>query len=228
MIRILCSACALLVAAALDTQVPNPDPARFESSIARFEAADRQSPPIPGSMLFLGSSSITYWDVARAFPGMRTIKRGYGGSHVSDHIRFADRILFPYQPRLIVFYAGDADVAAGKAADQIARDYRAFVALVHAKLPQTAMVIIGIKPSPAHWARIDAIRRTNAMVQELAAADPLVAYADVEAPLLGAAGAPRPDLYAPNGLNLNERGYAIWTGAVRPIIEAAWRGSRHP
>jgi lysophospholipase L1-like esterase len=173
-------------------------------------------------VLFVGSSSIRYWDVAAAFPGMPVIRRGYGGSHVSDTIHFADRIVFAYRPRVIVFYAGDADVAANKTAEQIAADEKAFVALVHAKQPSTPIVIIGVKPSPAHWSRMETIRAANALIRRMAGADALLAYADVEAPLLGDDGGPRPDYYAQNGLNLNDRGYQAWTAAVRPSVEAAW------
>ena len=208
------------------TAAPNPDPARFEKDIAAFESQDRLSSPPRDAMLFVGSSSIRYWDVDAAFPGIATIKRGFGGSHVSDNLYFADRIIVRYQPRLIVFYAGDADVAGDKNADQIAQDYRAFISLIHGKLPATPMVIIAIKPSPAHWSRMDTIRRANTMVRELVASDPLVSYVDVEAPLLGANGKPRPELYADNGLNLNERGYEAWNGATRATIQASWSKTR--
>jgi hypothetical protein len=200
----------------------SPDPRRFEQDIAAFEAEDRASPPAPGSTLFVGSSSIRYWDVAKAFPARRAIKRGFGGSHVSDNIYFADRIIFPYKPALIVFYAGDADVAANKTADEIAADCKALIAAIHARLPGTPTVIIGTKPSPAHWKHIDTIRRANALVMAFVAKDPLVVYADVEQALIGPDGQPRANLYAENGLNLNERGYAAWTDAVRPAIERSW------
>jgi hypothetical protein len=218
-------AAACLEICALKAQAPNPDPVRFENDIAAFESEDRLSPPPRGAMLFVGSSSIRYWDVAAAFPGIPAIKRGFGGSQVSDNIYFADRIVVRYQPRLIVFYAGDADVAGNKNADQIAQDYKAFISLIHGKLPATPMVIIGIKPSPAHWGRIDVIRRANQIVKGIVASDPLVAYADVEAPLLGADGKPRPEFYADNGLNLNERGYVEWTKATKATIEASWSRS---
>ena len=208
------------------TQPSNPDPARFEKDISAFEAEDRASPPAPDSTLFFGSSSIRYWDVAHAFPNMKTIKRGFGGSRVSDNIHFADRIVFPYKPKTIVFYAGDADVAANKTAEQIFGDYKTLVALIHARLPQTPMVIVGTKPSLAHWKQMDTIRRANALVKQLVAGDPLLAYADVDQPLLGADGKPRPDFYVENGLNLNEQGYKAWTDAVRPVIEAPWPKKR--
>ena len=123
---------------------------------------------------------------------------------------------------MIVFYAGDADVAAGKTAAQIAADYRTLIAGIHARLPDARTIIVGTKPSPAHWAHIDTIRAANAAAMALAAADPLVDYADVETALLGGDGRPRPEYYAENGLNLNDRGYTAWTGALRPIIERHW------
>jgi len=215
----------LLRSAAVFAQV-NPDPARFEKDIAAFEAEDRASPPPAGSTLFVGSSSVRYWDVAKAFPNMSTIRRGFGGSHVSDNVYYADRIIVPYRPKLIVFYAGDADVAANKTADQIVADYRALIALVHARLPQTPMVIVGTKPSPAHWKQIETIRRANMLVREIAAADPLLRYADAERALLGPDGRPRPELYAENGLNLNDDGYKVWTGALKPVIDAPWPKKR--
>ena len=199
-----------------------PDPRRFETDIAAFEAEDRARPPVPGGVLFVGSSSIRYWDLAKAFPGRLALKRGFGGSHISDTIHFADRIIVPYRPALIVFYAGDADVAGGKGADQIAADYRALIELVHAKLPEARTIVIGTKPSPAHWAHLTTIRAANAAARALAEADRLVDYVDVEAALLGPDGRPRADCYAENGLNLNDRGYDAWNAAVGPAIEGHW------
>ncbi|MDH4064951.1 MAG: GDSL-type esterase/lipase family protein [Acidobacteriota bacterium] len=206
----------------------SPDPRRFEKDIAAFEAEDRAAPPPAGSTLFVGSSSIRYWDVAKAFPTRSTIKRGFGGSHVSDNVYYADRIIVRYKPALIVFYAGDADVAAGKTAEQIAADVKTLIALIHERLPGTTMVIIGTKPSPAHWAHIDTIRRANRLVKALVANDPLAAYADVDDALVGSDGHPRPDFYAENGLNLNERGYEAWTAAVRPVIDRLGPGTIGP
>jgi len=204
----------------------NPDPARFEKDIAAFEAEDRAAPPAAGSVLFVGSSSIRYWDTAKAFPGVPTITRGFGGSHVSDNIYFADRTILRYKPKLVVFYAGDADVAAHKSADQIFADFKTFIALIHSKLPGTPLVIIGVKPSPAHWEQMDAIRRTNELVGQYVASDPLVSFADVAGALLGPDGHPRPDFYAKNGLNLNESGYAAWTNVSRPPIERMLAGKK--
>lgn len=195
------------------------DPARFDADIAAFEAADLVSSPPARAVLFVGSSSIRYWDVAAAFPRLRTIRRGYGGSHVSDTIHFADRLIVRYRPALVVFYAGDADVAAGKSAATIAADTATLVALVHTRLPGTPMVVIGTKPSPLHWPHMTTIREANRLVQEALSTDRLATYVDAEAALLGADGQPRADFYTDNRLNLNTRGYQAWTTAVRAPID---------
>ena len=163
-------------------------------------------------MLFVGSSSIRYWDLARAFPGKRVIKRGFGGSHVSDNIYFADRIIVPYEPALIVFYAGDADVAAGKTADQIGADYQKLVALIHARLPGATTLIIGTKPSPAHWAHAATIRAANDVARQSRQGPPHVRRRRERRS--SAWTPPRAEFYAENGLNLNEPGYAAWIEAV--------------
>jgi hypothetical protein len=220
------AALAMLLAAGAPSsaqQKPNPDPARFENDIAAFEAQDKASPPAPGGTLFVGSSSITQWDVAREFPDLNPIKRGYGGSHVSDTIHFAPRIIFPDKPSLIVFYAGDADVAGGKSAEIIAADTATLLALIHKTLPAARVVVIGTKPSPLHWKHIETIRRANALVKAGITSDRLATFADVEAALLGADGQPVPAFYQANGLNLNEAGYQAWTVALRPVIVGARR-----
>ncbi len=201
-------------------QGPERDPARYEETIQAFEAEDRISPPPRGATLFLGSSSITNWDLDEAFPGLTAVKRGYGGSHVSDSIHFAGRILFPYAPRLVVFYAGDADINAGKGPERIVADYRKLVGTLHAELPEARMVIIGVKPSAAHWKHIDVIRETNARVKAFTETDPRLAFADVEPPLLDTNGEPAAEMYAENGLNLSPVGYVAWTSVVRPLVMA--------
>ena len=38
---------------------------------------------------------------------MRIINRGSGGSQLADAVTYADRIVTPYRPRILVVYAGD-------------------------------------------------------------------------------------------------------------------------
>src|SRR5215212_771989 len=90
-------------------------PARFEAEIAAFESWDHQNAVPRDAILFVGSSTIRLWQTADGFPDLPVINRGFGGSTIPDVSRFAERIVFKYKPRTIVFYAGDNDIAASRA-----------------------------------------------------------------------------------------------------------------
>ena len=110
----------LLCALAASAQVAAPAPpaldlAKWEAEIRAFEEADRQSPPPTGGIVFAGSSSIRLWTtMTDDFAGLPVLNRGFGGSQIREVTAFADRIVIPYRPRLIVFYCGSNDVDGGQ------------------------------------------------------------------------------------------------------------------
>lgn len=191
---------------------------RWEKAIRAFEAADKASPPPPGQILFLGSSSIRRWDTAKSFPAHRTINRGFGGSQVSDSLEFVDRIVIPYRPRTIVFYAGDNDIKAGESPETIFANYKQLVAAVHAKLPETRFAYIAIKPSLARWNLWPTMKRANELIRALGKKDPRLSFVDIAPPMLGPDGKPRKDLFAKDGLHLSDKGNALWTSLVLPHL----------
>jgi len=93
---------------------------RWEPDIRRFEDQDRKKPPAQGGIVFVGSSTIRRWDLAKSFPGLPAVNRGFGGSHMTDSLRYVDRIVTPYHPRVVVVYAGDNDLASGKSPQRVA------------------------------------------------------------------------------------------------------------
>ncbi len=216
------AACARTAREPLASQ-PAPVAARpsevWAEDLARFEAADRLTPPRPGGVLFVGSSSIRLWPALEAdFPSVDVLQRGFGGSQLSDVVHLAPRIVLPYQPRLIVLYAGDNDLTAGKSPAVVFRDYQAFVALVQRALPETRIAFIAIKPSGARWALVEQMRAANALVRQYAATDPRLLYVDVFTPMLGPDGMPREELFAADRLHMNARGYALWRDLLVPIV----------
>jgi alpha-L-fucosidase 2 len=193
-------------------------PTLWESKIREFETRDRQKAPPENAILFVGSSTIVGWNVAKHFPDLVTINRGFGGSYVSESVHFANRIVLPYRPKVIAFYAGDNDIADGKTPEQVVTDYREFVKKVHAALPQTRIVYLAIKPSPARWKHWAKSNKVNRAIAEMVQGDPRLAFVDTATPTLGVDGKPRSELFQADGLHLNERGYVVWSNAVRPCL----------
>lgn len=196
-------------------------PERWEPEIRAFEAADRTNPPPKGGILFIGSSSIRLWTtLAEDFAEYPVINRGFGGSQIADSVYFADRIVVPYAPRLIVMYAGGNDINAGKSAEQVCADFWAFVQTVHRHLPQTRIAYISIAPNPARWSQVDRVRAANACIEALCRTNAHLAFIDVFSHMLGPDGQPRPELFSSDRLHMNAQGYALWTRLVRRFLEA--------
>ena len=136
----------LRAAPAIPAQVSN---AAWEQDMQRFAASDARQPPPRHGIVFVGSSSIRFWEtLAQDFPGKPVINRGFGGSEMADSAFYADRIVIPYAPRLVVVYAGENDIAAGKSPATVLADFQAFRRKVHAALPQTRIIYLAIKESP--------------------------------------------------------------------------------
>ena len=203
------------------------NPLRWESEIAAFASADRTNPPPRNAVLFVGSSSIRLWrTLAQDFPGTPVINRGFGGSQISDSVYYADRIVRPYSPRLIVFYAGGNDLNAGKTPEEVFGDYQAFVAKVQAALPQTRIAFISTAPNPARWRLVSEMKRLNELVEQYTQKNPQVIFIDVFHRMLGPDGQPLPDIYVADKLHMNAKGYRLWTEIIRPLVEAEMKRTR--
>lgn len=202
-----------------EASAATPDPNRWESAIAAFEASDRANPLPRGGIVFLGSSSFRRWDLDKSFPGMGLINRGFGGSQMVDALRYLDRIVLPLEPRTLFLYEGDNDIANGKSPATVEREFREMVKRVHAALPATKIVFVGVKPSIRRWHLIATVREANARVKAITDGSDLLEFVDVDAPLLDADGKPRADLFVDDKLHLNDAGYAIWTELIAPHLE---------
>jgi len=195
-------------------------PADWAKDIAAFTAADALHPPPAGAVLFLGSSSIRMWEtLAEDFPGVTLIQRGFGGSELADSLFYADRIALPYHPRLIVLYAGENDIASGKAAEAVAGNFSSFVAKIHAAQPETRILYVSIKPSPSRAKFQDEFTRANALIAAACARDPRLGFVNIVPALLDAKGGYRPELYRADLLHLNHDGYRLWAQVLAPLLK---------
>lgn len=194
--------------------------AKWEAEIQKFEAADRAQMPPTNAVLFVGSSSIRMWtNLAEAFPNMKTIRRGFGGSHMADATHFADRIVIPYKPRHVLVYEGDNDLAGGKSPEAVVNDFKEFVAKIHAALPKTKISYIAVKPSPSRANLRDKAIAVNDAIKKLAHWNPRVEYIDIWNPMLDANGQPRPELFVADKLHMNAAGYEIWRKVISKKID---------
>lgn len=214
--------CFVALAALLtDTAVlAQGQPLPYEAEISAFEQADRATPPPQRPIVFTGSSSIRYWtSLATDFPNKPVLNRGFGGSELSDVLRYADRVIVKYQPRQIVLYAGENDIAVGKQSGQ--QTYDRFATLfrhVRQKLPDVPFVFIAIKHSPSRRLYWPEVNIANRLIERFLASQPSTRFVDVRPVMRQPNGQPKGTLFKADSLHMTEAGYRVWTQAVRPVL----------
>lgn len=199
---------------------PYPNPKRFNERINLFVAEDNEAPPAKGGILFTGSSTITYWNnkLADDFKGFTVIGRGFGGSTIADNIHFADKTVIPHQPRQIVFYAGENDIAAKRTPQGVLEDFQAFVEKVQGELPNVQILYISMKPSGRRAHLQAQFDEGNALIKAYCEATDGLSFVDIKPALLGKDGKAREELFLKDRLHLNPEGYKILQAIIEPLL----------
>lgn len=130
----------------------------FEGSIAEFELADIEKPPVAGGIMFYGDSDIRFWlredQFAKDFAGLPVVNRGFGGARVWETILYFKRVVLPHQPSVMVYNCGDNDVCklsrlGEDGPKNVEIGFRVFMELVAEYLPTIKQFIcLGIHPAP--------------------------------------------------------------------------------
>lgn len=206
------------------------DPTVWEREIRRLEKFDRARPPRPGAIHFVGSSSFRYWkSLAEDMAPLNVLNRGFGGSQIHDLTYYLQRIVIPFKPGAIVFYAGENDLAGvlwsrQKTPDEVRHAFGEFCRATHALLPNLPIYFISVKPPKARRKHWPTMQEANRLVREYCGTDSRLHYIDIVPAMLDAAGNPRLDVFRWDGLHYNEKGYSLWTSIIRPIISrSSWQ-----
>lgn len=194
---------------------------RFEKDIQAFEQHDRESPPPRGAILFVGDSTFTKWKTMQEdLSGYTVINRGFGGSQMADLLRYVDRIVLPYAPRMIVVQEGGNDIHGGRSPAELLADVQAFVAKVRAVRPEVPIILGSMTPNPARWSEVETRKQANQMLKDYAATQQNVTYVNFFDAWLGPDGMPRPELFIEDRLHPSALGYKMRVDILRPILGA--------
>jgi lysophospholipase L1-like esterase len=222
--------CALLLAGTLGAQTtnapksaPNLDPVRFERDINRYLASDRTNPPPQKAILFIGSSIFRLWEkLPEQMAPLPVFNRAFGGSVTTDVLHYMDKLVLPYEPRIIVYYCGSNDINAGRKAEEVCDGFRQFVGRVHAQLPETRIFYVSINRVPQKQDRWEVVDTANQLAREYCTRNRRLAYIDVNPTLFGADGQPRLELYQTDRLHFKAPAYKGFAAIIKPVIAEAW------
>ncbi len=192
---------------------------RYAKELMAFEAKEAANPPPKNPIVFTGSSSFRLWtNVTSDFPGLGIVNTGFGGSQLSDVREHFERLILKYQPRQVLIYCGGNDLNAKKPVAEVVGDLKAVVERIHRELPKTQVTYVSIALNPARWTQRGLILQANAEIQRFMSADPRRRFVDITQVMLGADGAPKPDIFVADKLHMNRKGYELWIPVIRPAL----------
>lgn len=192
----------------------------FWNEIHAFKQQDSKQMPPKDAILFVDSSSIRMWkDMQEAFPGHQVINRGFGGSNLLDLKRYLNDIVLPYQPKQIVIYSGENDIASGTVqAQEVLQRFKEVCQGIRQKMPQVPVVFVSIKPSPSRIKYKPIIEESNKLIKQYLEIEPNTAYVDVFSEMLRSNSQPKPEIFLKDSLHMNAKGYQIWKIQLTPYL----------
>lgn len=194
----------------------------FYNDIQQFRKLDRVRVPPKRAVLFIGSSSFTMWkDVQEYFPAHTIINRGFGGSTLPDLIRYTDDIVFAYDPKQVVIYCGENDLAASDtvSAITVTRRFITLFTLIRQRYPKIPVLYISMKPSPSREHLMHKMDAGNKAIAEFLRKQKKAVFVDVYHLMLDEKGKPEKELFIKDMLHMNSNGYAIWQKAIAPYLK---------
>ncbi len=191
----------------------------FENEILAFEKSDSIQFPPKDAVLFVGSSSIRLWKtLADDFPELQVINRGFGGSKTAEVLHYFDRIVKPYHPKTIVYFAGTNDLAGSVPPHEVVANVEEFIKKVAKLFPETNIIVFSNTIAVSRKHLRESYLETNTLLKEMLKKYPQTSYLDVTTPGLKPDGWPRPEIYGPDSLHLNATGYEMWKNLLKPLL----------
>jgi len=173
------------------------------------------------ALVFLGDSITQGFgdDFQGAFPGVKLANRGISGDTTRGMlVRLADDVL-ALDPSGVVMLMGTNDLEEGAEPETIAANVKQIIAAVEARNPRTPIIVCQVFPSSADKKRpAEKIRKLNALVADGVKGDPRVRLVDTWTLFADATGDAKAEEF-PDLLHPNEKGYAKWVAALRPVLE---------
>ncbi|MCC7531844.1 MAG: hypothetical protein IT342_25295 [Candidatus Melainabacteria bacterium] len=192
---------------------------RFEDEIKAFESRDKRKPVKPGETLFVGSSTFRLWpNLEGEFQDLHAVNRAFGGATIDEINHYVNRIVIPYKPSRIVFYAGTNDLANGDSAKDVYHDFLEFERIVHKSLPNTKIYFVSVSPGPIRLSLQKQYDETNKLISAEAKRSHKFKFVDIRPVMYDSNGKLKKQLFGFDRLHMNKAGQDAWEPLIRSAL----------
>lgn len=163
----------------------------------------------PGSIVFLGASTVERWPLDRSFPSARALNRGISGAFARE-LEAHVEALVPMDAAAVILQAGGNDrIAAPEAPLEIAARVARLVDRIRERAPRAELAVLGLLPQRAmKEAHVLALARLNAELESACRARGTSFVPLARSPLRDERGA-LAERFSVDSLHLDPAGYAL-------------------
>ena len=179
-----------------------------------------------GEVIFYGASNFRLWtQMENYLGGFKVQNHGFGGSTDKDLVRRAGKLLYPYNPWIVVLQTGSNDYVGLPGSDEekveaCMAQKREMLAQFHERLPKTRFVIMSGLLLPGRRQYAELTQRINGELKHLCGEADYLYFADASA-LTFDGEAYAEELFLGDGIHLNHKGQLRWCEEyIRPILES--------
>lgn len=204
-------------------ELPRPMPRSSPYALERLDRINDAVRSVPHSVLFLGDSLTEGWDPdawQRTLAPRGVLNAGISGDR-TDHLlwRLEHGNLAGPPPRAVILLIGTNDLGSGRSPELTADGVRANLALLRTRLPEAAILLLGLWPreeSPAAPLR-RAVAQVNSLIRDCADGEHIF-YAEIGNVLLDGNGRLNGAI-SPDRLHFSGSGYALLAAQLGPALD---------
>ena len=139
-----------------------------------------------GEIVFYGASNFTFWETMEEdLKEYKVQNHGFGGSDDAALMKYASRILYPYEPKIVVFQTGSNDYVNVQGSDEekiafFMKRKKEMFALFHERLPEAKFLVMAGILLPGRAEYLELTKEVNRQLKELCESTDYMTYVDSE------------------------------------------------
>lgn len=195
---------------------------RYADTIEQYRRFDKRNALAKNPILFVGSSSIAFWETAQSFPGYPVINRGFGGASLPEVIHYYDDVIKKHAPSVMVVYC-DIDVENGESPEYSVNAFKKLVDRVDQDFPDVEIIFLSMKPTLIDDVLGKDVRKnklaTNDLLAEYSKNKDNLHYVDITEVMFANESRLKDEIFLGDGMHMNKLGYDLWDPIVKAKID---------
>lgn len=187
---------------------------------SRYDANERK-----GEIVFYGASNFRLWkDMGSQLHGLKIQNHAFGGSTDSNLVEYADRLVYPYNPAVLVLQTGSNDYPGltGNNAEKAAKVIGIKEQLLesfHEKLPETQIVVISGILMPGRSDFTPIVEEVNVALKDIAESSDYISFVDASE-LTWDGEQYKESMFIADRIHLTDDARKLWCDKyIRPALE---------